>query len=221
MYTVPEEVFAGGNTTAGESIGPLVKEKKIEVVATRLWSSDYDEELGCEFCHIMCEALRKDGGPMLKPAVLLTCMLQLHLTASRRSATAGHDSWPSGPHGRGNKKSTLKDVVFRGGGLPTEHLAFFKRLEGTGQWYRVPHPLATTFDRANIEVFLDKQDGNSEPSTGDRMPKVCPLTQSVTCTLLITHFLFFAIGFRVATGAVGDQVGWRTKVQARELLGQE
>ena len=41
---------------------------------------------------------------------------------------------------------------------------FFKALAGTGQWYRVPHPLATSFDKGTAYDFMGYQ-----PST---IPKV-------------------------------------------------
>jgi len=108
---------------------------------------------------------------------LLTCILQLHLTASRRPKAGGggilHDNWPKGPAAReGRGKSTKENTVFRGGGMPRMYLNFFESIAGKGIWYRAPQHVATTFNRAVVEDFLDAQDEVEDPTADGRMPKV-------------------------------------------------
>jgi len=129
-----------------------------------------------EFCSILNEALRVDLGhysdqagtysmpvsAMLQPAVVLTAILQRFLNASRRvkeETVKKHDAWPSG----NGEDSTKKNTVFRGGGLPTKHFGFFKRLEESKQWYRVAHPLATSFMKNKARFFVRRQNGRPDP----------------------------------------------------------
>jgi len=161
-----------------------------EDISVWMWTSaQKTADLGVELCSILNEALRVDVGsavgdpqhksveaqevsPMLQPAVLLTCMLQRFLNASRRvkNGTALElESWPDGD----GVNSTAKDTTYRGGGLPAKHFAFFKALAGTKQWYRAAHPLASSFIKKKARHFTDMQNDRPdpfEPSTD--MPKV-------------------------------------------------
>jgi len=103
---------------------------------------------------------------MLQPAVLLTCMLQYFLNQTRRvknGMALTHESWPDGTN------SKKKDTTYRGGGLPERHFAFFKALAGTKRWYRVAHPLASSFETRLAREFEDQPDP-SDPSK--KLPKV-------------------------------------------------
>jgi len=81
-------------------------------------------------------------------------MLQFHLNAGRRKKNS-HTKWPDGSN------SDEKETVFRGSGLPVVHpvtgapvQGFFRALAGQDQWYRVPHPLATSFRKRVMSTFL-------------------------------------------------------------------
>jgi len=151
-----------------------------EELAIWMWTSAVKtDDINIEFCSILNEALRVDVGvtsclshhtsveaepisPMLKPAVVLTCMIQRFLNASRRIKAGTcfeHESWPNGD----GVNSTKKDTVYRGGGLPEKTFGFFKSLEGTKQWYRVPHPLASSFMMKKARYFVELQNGRPDP----------------------------------------------------------
>ena len=70
---------------------------------------------------------------------------------------------PDAPLGKG--RSTKRDTVFRGGGLPAEHLQFFKLLEGKDLYFRAPHLVATSFSIRTANRFLQ------------RVPKTLPKVQ--------------------------------------------
>ena len=59
---------------------------------------------------------------------------------------------PAAPIGCG--KSNEKDTTFRGTSMPAAHLRFFHRLAGAEEWYRVPHPLATSFTLETAQKFM-------------------------------------------------------------------
>jgi len=160
-----------------------------------MWTSAHKTaDLSIEFCSILNEALRVDVGnaaansahasieaevesPMLQPAVLLTCMLQRFLNASRRisnNKALEHEAWPDGD----GVNSTVKDTTFRGCGLPSAHFGFFKALAGTKQYYRVPHPLASSFTQRKARDFADLQQGRTDPyDNTEDMPKVLFIIQ--------------------------------------------
>jgi len=126
---------------------------------------------GCsrELCSILNEAIREDDHDfegvlgvkpipkLLAPAVPFVCMLQYHLNAGRR-AQDRQMLWPDG------KNSDEAWTVFRGSGLPESHQGFFRNLQGKDQWYRVPHPLATSFVKHKAYDFMRLQP--------DKQPKV-------------------------------------------------
>jgi hypothetical protein len=140
------------------------KETRPHYMCERLWTSP--EELNLPggttraLFQIINEVVREDdhsyqadGAPsLLLPATTLVCMLQYHLNAGRRT-TKGHTKWPDGQNG------DTRDTVFRGSGLPAEHQAFFRSLAGEDRWYRVPHPLASSFRTAKAYEFMGYQPG--------------------------------------------------------------
>ena len=71
-------------------------------------------------------------------------MLQYYLNGARRKET-NQLKWPP------------SNTVFRGSGLPAKQQAFFQSLAGTDQWYRVPHPLASSFDESTAYKFMGYQ----------------------------------------------------------------
>ena len=98
------------------------EEMRVEEMATLLWTTAdpvvlwHPRKGNIELCHIINAALRTDGAsaasaasssnsstdvqpasPQLAPAVLLTCMLQLHTNATRRAGYHEHVRWPCGP----------------------------------------------------------------------------------------------------------------------------
>ena len=181
------KLFAGKDVDPAR---PLDDEAKIEALAERLWVSPERLNSTREFCTIVNEAIRVDCGtpndheshnsieaqpvsPMLKPAVTIVCMMQLHLTAARRPDLV-HADWPKGeeaPHGKG--RSTFPDTTIRGGGLPAGHLPFFEAMLTNGGWYRVPHPLASSFSNDQADKFIRMQNGRDDPTRpGKIMPKV-------------------------------------------------
>mmetsp|Transcript_35533 Transcript_35533/g.93315 ORF Transcript_35533/g.93315 Transcript_35533/m.93315 type:complete len:561 (+) Transcript_35533:2-1684(+) len=169
-----------------------------EKTAVWLWTSaKTTAQLSVEFCSILNEALRVDVGtdpaagnpehaslgaepisPMLQPAVLLTCMLQRFLNATRRienGSALEHEAWPKGD----GVTSDALNTTYRGGGLPSKHFGFFQALAGQKQWYRVPHLLATSFlKRKAYSVGIDRQDGRKDPyDQASPMPKVLWIVQ--------------------------------------------
>jgi len=193
-YCAYKGVHADSATYADEFLEGMTGTNS-EEVSVWMWTSAHKTaDLSIEFCSILNEALRVDVGnaaansahasieaevesPMLQPAVLLTCMLQRFLNASRRvkhGTALEHESWPNGD----GENSTAKDTTFRGGGLPSKHFAFFKALAGTKQYYRVAHPLATSFMKRKARYFIDLQDGRPDPlEPSADMPKVLFIIQ--------------------------------------------
>ena len=116
-----------------------------------------------ELCSIVNDVIRDDdrsnegstdSPSLLAPATAFVCMLQFHLNAGRRKKNS-HTKWPDGSN------SDEKETVFRGSGLPVVHpvtgapvQGFFRALAGQDQWYRVPHPLATSFRKRVMSTFL-------------------------------------------------------------------
>ena len=83
-------------------------------------------------------------------------MMQHHLNASRRKGLKQPSQWPDGPNGAGENRSTEQNTTFRGGGLPPEHLGFYKALAKSQQVYRVPGLLATSFQRRVAHQFMER-----------------------------------------------------------------
>jgi hypothetical protein len=171
----------------------LVDEPKIELLAERLWISDEVLRIGDgpsserEFCSILNEAIRSEGhgdgltetegddlaapGPMLEPATIVACMLELGLTSARRGYVA--NLWPMGVgvtrYDQG--RSTEADTTFRGSGIPQDFLPFFRIMHERYQsnsidgWYRVPFPLASSFQDATAQrVGIERAEGRLDPS---------------------------------------------------------
>ena len=64
--------------------------------------------------------------------------------------------WPKGNHGSGDDHSDEANTTYRGGGLPTEHIAFYEALRKSGGHFRVPAPLATSFERSTALGFMER-----------------------------------------------------------------
>jgi hypothetical protein len=146
----------------------------VEDMAVRLWTSgevkiERDGSVR-ELCSILNETIRNDasGGTsydegsveataILGAAVTVVCMIQHHLNAGRRSGLSQPSFWPGGTSGSGENKSTEEHTVYRGGGLPEEHLRFFERvLAASDPLYRVPGLLATSFQRGVAIRFMGR-----------------------------------------------------------------
>jgi hypothetical protein len=153
------------------------EEVRVEEIATLLWTSAapvvlwHPQKGNVELCYLINAALRTDGGsgasvsPQFAPAVMLTCMMQLHTNATRRAGYHEHVRWPCGPRvGEKNGKSTQRDTVYRGSALPTEHKGFFDAMLASGQVYRVPMLLATSFELQSVNTtFLDNDRHGNQP----------------------------------------------------------
>ena len=192
--TNSEYASADCETYADEFLEGMTQQNS-EEVSVWMWTSAHrTHDLPVEFCSILNEALRVDVGktvvheghssveaeqvsPMLEPATMLTCMLQRFLNVTRRKkndAGIEHEAWPNGD----GVNSTARDTVFRGGGLPSKHFAFFKELAGKNMWYRVPHPLASSFMKRKARDFIDLQAGRPDPTDpSEDMPKVLFIIQ--------------------------------------------
>ena len=123
---------------------------------------------------------------MQKPAVLLTCIIQIHLNRKRRASAKKQESynWPTGLQTHPTKLSYTSEAhcVFRGAGLPMDKdaaakvLQFYKSLaneNNTGSVYRVPGLLATSMYKGIAREFLAYE---------DRIPANC---QKVLYTILL------------------------------------
>jgi hypothetical protein len=170
------------------------QEVRVEEMAIILWTAAdpitlwHPRKGKIELCYIINQALRADGetsesqtsasaaasssadsaandSPLLAPAILLTCMMQLHINATRRTGYHEHERWPCGPRVAEKKgKSTEKDTVFRGSALPNKHKAFFDEMLRNKQVYRVPMLLATSFDITGVNTtFLDNDRHGNQP----------------------------------------------------------
>jgi len=142
-------------------------ETKPHRMCERLWTSPetlkHPGGKERELCSIVNDVIRDDdrsnegstdSPSLLAPATAFVCMLQFHLNAGRRKKNS-HTKWPDGSN------SDEKETVFRGSGLPVVHpvtgapvQGFFRALAGQDQWYRVPHPLATSFRKRVMSTFL-------------------------------------------------------------------
>ena len=169
------------------------KEKQMELLAVSLWKSDVELEPThrIELCSMINEAIRLDGSspngktpadatsPMLQPAVTLSCMLSRHLGASRRNSSGpfqGHILWPQGSKAGWTKgKSTEPNTTFRGSSIPssTYNLDFFHALSGTGQKYRAPMLLASSFMKDTTEDFMRNSPGREKVLFIIKLPLSC------------------------------------------------
>jgi hypothetical protein len=105
------------------------KETRIEDVAVRLWTSLHTLG-GRELCSIINEGVRSEGhwheghfqeNAMQRPAVLLACLIQIHLNRGRRIKAEEQKDfvWPTGEEKCLNEVSE-KNAVFRGSGMPPD-----------------------------------------------------------------------------------------------------
>jgi hypothetical protein len=92
-------------------------------VAVRIWTSAErfnDQEL----CSILNLAIRSDEPEFLTPAVVISRALNMFCITRRVDNAITR--WPSGPQvPPAQGQSDEADTTYRGGGLPTEHQAFF------------------------------------------------------------------------------------------------
>eukprot|EP00940_MAST-03C_sp_MAST-3C-sp2_P001689 g1689.t1 len=130
-----------------------------EAMAVLLWTSAETLRVGksnFELCTILNEIIRTDGGSAaFGGAIHLVCMIQHFLNAGRRGGKFNiKPLGPTAPHGMG--WSTKRNTVFRGGSIPTVHLAFFRSLAGKDQYFRIAHLLATSFDESTAYKFAHR-----------------------------------------------------------------
>jgi len=149
----------------------------VEDMAVRLWTTGGNSNLdGRELCSILNQLVRDDGklpsgahldgesneydkdaSILLTAATSLICMIQHHLNQNRRKELSQPSYWPKGPSGEGESRTKEANTTYRGGALPDAHLPFFQALAGTGQVYRVPGLLATSFQKSTARGFLSRQ----------------------------------------------------------------
>jgi len=132
-----------------------------EDLVLRLWAADAIPALsGVKLYKIINEVIRLDDlatptderpSALFSACVSLVCMMQLFLGASRRNPSGLPRCWPRGEHAAGLDQSSEAHVVWRGGGLPLEHVRFYEQLanpSGNGRVYRVPGLLASSFSKS-------------------------------------------------------------------------
>ena len=113
---------------------------EIQTAATRMWTC-IDQLAGRELCGILNAALREDNADLMPHVAVITRAINELLVVRR-----------TGLHPPDN------NVVYRGGGLPAQHQAFFTK----GKQYRVPMFLASSFQKKIAQqVFCRRaqQDG--------------------------------------------------------------
>ena len=139
-----EPLFQNGETVTYSNID---EPKQLAVL---LWSSVVNCN-GRELCSLLNQCIRDDDArpethEPLRSAVLLTRAInRVTVTADSKRLNAVLDTynWPSGPNAELGQ-SDEKDVTWRGGALPAEHLQFFK----PGKQFRSNMFLATSFDKS-------------------------------------------------------------------------
>ena len=147
----------------------------VSQAALWLWSSGVQGPGGIEFCSVLASSA---PGPFAIGYALCAIARALNATLvhSRVRPATGtrrrQDSFPEGPAGVGDNRSTTASTVYRGGGFGFDNgsneqalKAFF--VENTGKQYRVPQFLASSFNWEVAEDFIQKSiDGGQVTSGG-------------------------------------------------------
>jgi len=117
----------------------LLDKDKMEVAATRIWTSAQTLQCvagsgGIEFCSLLNEVLRCDDAAMLQPACSIIRGINQLCVVRRKEK---------------DQKFPPSAITHRGGALPLQHLPFFT----AGKKYRVPMFLATSFNEMTAYGF--------------------------------------------------------------------
>lgn len=123
-----------------------------------LWTSlETVRGVGLELCSLLNRCFREDEeGSTLKAALRFRSALKESVV--KLAIAQMHVQWPNGPNAKGLDWSTERDVTFRGGALPHEHLQFYS----VGRKFRTQHYVSTSFDRDVAEHFMSLKGGENK-----------------------------------------------------------
>jgi hypothetical protein len=142
--------------------GKAKEAKEVLNIAVKLscllvWTSQTKLDDRIEFCSIFCEVLREDYAFSAKQAAVLARGVNGNLCVpeSARCSSSFHSalmqqSFPKGPSGSGNDRSSEVAVCWRGGGFSEQYRSFFT----TDKKYRAPMFLATSFKKEKAQDFI-------------------------------------------------------------------